>query len=111
MCMSLGAARLARPSRHVHDTLTTRPGHVHRRSSWTLRASRSTEETPEEQHYRLAESAFCRGGGVAAQIASIDYHFHPALEAALAEHKPHSRAEDAAQDGAHAPVRRHGEER
>ena len=48
---------------------------------------------------------------MAAQIASIDYHFHPALEAALAEHKPHSRAEDAAQDGAHAPVRRHGEER
>jgi len=51
------------------------------RHMWTLRASRSTEDTPEEQHYRFAESAWCRGGGQAAEIGAIEYHFHPALEA------------------------------
>ena len=51
------------------------------RRSWTLTASRSTEDTPEEQHYRFAESAWCRGGGQAAQVAAIEYHFHPRLEA------------------------------
>ena len=51
------------------------------RRSWTLTPSRSTEDTPEEQHYRFAESAWCRGGGQAAQIAAIEYHFHPTLEA------------------------------
>jgi hypothetical protein len=50
------------------------------RRTWTLKPSRSTEDTPEEQHYRLAESAFCRGGGQASQIAAIEYHFHPELE-------------------------------
>ena len=51
------------------------------RHMWTLRASRSTEDTPEEQHYRFAESAWCRGGGQAAEIGAIEYHFHPTLEA------------------------------
>lgn len=51
------------------------------RNTWTLTASRSTEDTPEEQHYRFAESAWCRGGGQAAEIGAIEYHFHPALEA------------------------------
>ena len=55
--------------------------HQRVRRMWTLRASRSTEDTPEEQHYRLAESAFCRGGGQATQIAAIEYHFNPELEA------------------------------
>ena len=50
------------------------------RRMWTLRASRSTDDTPEEQHYRFAESAWCRGGGLAAQIAAVEYHFHPELE-------------------------------
>ena len=51
------------------------------RRSWTLHASRSTDDAPEEQHYRLAESAFCRGGGQASSITAIEYHFHPELEA------------------------------
>lgn len=51
------------------------------RKTWTLTASRSTEDTPEEQHYRFAESAWCRGGGQAAEIGAIEYHFHPTLEA------------------------------
>ena len=49
---------------------------------WTLNASRSTEGTPEESHFRFAESAWCRGGGAAAQIASVEYCFNPTLEAA-----------------------------
>ena len=52
------------------------------RRTWTLRASRSTEDTPEESHFRFAESAWCRGGGQAAQIESVEYHFSPQLEAA-----------------------------
>ena len=52
------------------------------RRSWTLRASRSTDDTPEESHFRFAESAWCRGGGQAAQIESVEYHFSPQLEAA-----------------------------
>ena len=50
------------------------------RKTWTLTASRSTEDTPEEQHYCFAESAWCRGGGQAAEIGAIEYHFHPTLE-------------------------------
>ena len=53
-----------------------------KRRSWVLHASRSTDDTPEEQHYRFAESAYCRGGGMAASISSVEYHFHPELEAA-----------------------------
>lgn len=52
------------------------------RRSWTLRASRSTDDTAEESHFRFAESAWCRGGGQAAQIESVEYHFSPQLEAA-----------------------------
>ena len=52
------------------------------RRSWTLRASRSTDDTPEESHFRFAESAWCRGGGQAAQTESVEYHFSPQLEAA-----------------------------
>ena len=51
------------------------------RKTWTLRATRSTDDTPEEQHYRFAESAWCRGGGMANQISAVEYHFHPTLEA------------------------------
>ena len=52
------------------------------RKSWCLIASRSTDDAPEESHYRFAESAWCRGGGAANQIAAIEYHFNPTLEAA-----------------------------
>ena len=52
----------------------------HVRRTWTLRPSRSTEDTPEELHYRCAESAYTRGGGDARLIESIEYHFHPTLE-------------------------------
>ena len=46
---------------------------------WTLKASRSVELTAEEQHYRMVESAWCRGGGQAAQIESVEYVLNPTL--------------------------------
>jgi len=54
----------------------------HTARKWTLNASRSVEGTPEEHHFRFAESAWCRGGGTAAQIASVEYCFNPKLEGA-----------------------------
>ena len=38
------------------------------------------DTSAEEQHYRRAESAFCRGGGVSNAIRSVDYHYLPGLE-------------------------------
>ena len=64
----------------------------HRRRTWKLTASRSTEDTPEEQHYRFAESAWCRGGGVANQIAAIQYHFNPVRTPPPRHHAPATRA-------------------
>lgn len=58
----------------------------HQPRFWTLCPSRdlSTSDTAENRHFRLAESAWSRGGGGGhyGSIASIEYHFNPKLEAA-----------------------------
>ena len=53
------------------------------RRRWVMRPSRSIDDDdgPHEAHLRTVESAFCRAGGRAERIASVEYHLNPEQEA------------------------------